>query len=311
MERDAKYAAVGIFALLAIALAFAFVWWYSDAGDETDYALYEIYFVGTVSGLSQGSPVRYLGVDVGRVRMLSVDRKNAGRVKVVTEIDSTAPISSRTRAKLGLLGLTGLLYIDLQEDQTAAAEEPLARGETYPIIESRRGDIEAFVARLPDLVGHAGRIFERVEVLLADENLSAISSTLENVRRAANDFPQIAADAKALSAELRRTSAEFTTLAATLNSTVETAQPQLRESLANMNTAVQRLAKASASVERILVENEAGLSQFSGSGLAEMQQLMIDVRDASGEVRDLARSLRENPSSLIRERKESGVELPP
>jgi phospholipid/cholesterol/gamma-HCH transport system substrate-binding protein len=311
MERDAKYAAVGIFALLAIALAFAFVWWYTDAGDETEYALYEIYFFGTVSGLSQGSPVRYLGVDVGRVRNLNVDRANPGRVKVVTEIDSTAPISGRTRAKLGLLGLTGLLYIDLQEDEAAVAEEPLGQGEEFPVIESRRGDIEAFLARLPDLVGHAGRILERVEVLLADENLAAVSSTLENVRRATNDFPAVARDVQALAADLRATSQEFRALASRLDSTVATAQPQLLATLENMNAAIARLSKASASLERILVDNEASLSQFSGSGLAEMQQLMIDVRDASGEVRDLARSLRENPSSLIRESKESGVELPP
>jgi len=36
---------------------------------------------------------------------------------------------------------------------------------------------------------------------------------------------------------------------------------------------------------------------------------VIDVRDASAEVRALARSLRENPSSLLREAKEQGVEI--
>ena len=112
MERDAKYAAVGIFALLAVAAAVAFVWWYSGASDRRDYDRYEVHFSGTVSGLSQGSPVRYLGVDVGRVDSLHVDADNPGQVTVVAEIDSTAPISGATRAKLGLLGLTGLLYID-------------------------------------------------------------------------------------------------------------------------------------------------------------------------------------------------------
>ena len=73
MERDAKYMAVGIFALLAVAAAVAFVWWYSGASDRRSYQRYEIHFSGTVSGLSQGSPVRYLGVDVGRVRSLAVD----------------------------------------------------------------------------------------------------------------------------------------------------------------------------------------------------------------------------------------------
>ena len=85
MERDARYAAVAIFALLAIAAAFAFVWWYSGQGDRRSYESYEIYFDGTVSGLAQGSPVRYLGVDIGRVRSLAVSRSDPGRVKIVVE----------------------------------------------------------------------------------------------------------------------------------------------------------------------------------------------------------------------------------
>ena len=35
MERDANYVAVGAFTLLVIAMAVAFVLWYSDSGDKT------------------------------------------------------------------------------------------------------------------------------------------------------------------------------------------------------------------------------------------------------------------------------------
>jgi len=64
VERDAKYATVALFALACIVATVAFIWWYSGRGDRRDYTLYEIYFEGSVSGLSKGSPVRYLGVDV-------------------------------------------------------------------------------------------------------------------------------------------------------------------------------------------------------------------------------------------------------
>jgi len=68
-------------------------------------------------------------------------------------------------------------------------------------------------------------------------------------------------------------------------------------------------ASSSASLERVVVGNEAALSGLAGSGAAELQQLVFDVRDASAEVRALARALRENPSSLLRESKEQGVEI--
>ena len=58
MERDARYAAVAAFALLAVAATIAFVIWYSGRSDRREYVRYEVYFYGSVSGLSRGSPVR-------------------------------------------------------------------------------------------------------------------------------------------------------------------------------------------------------------------------------------------------------------
>jgi phospholipid/cholesterol/gamma-HCH transport system substrate-binding protein len=312
VERDAKYAAVGLFALLAVAAAFLFVWWYSDRGDHRDYASYEIYFSGSVSGLARASPVRYLGVDVGRVKSLSVDQRNPGQVKIVAEIDSTAPISGATRARLGLLGLTGLLYIDLQLDDTkGAAQQPLQQGERYPVIASRKGDIEAFVASLPELVGRAANVLDRVERLLADDNLDSIRSTVANLHEASADLPETMRQAKALATDLRRAAAETARLAARVEQTVDGSQPELQGMLASARSTADKLAKTADSLDRIVTGNEATLTQFSGSGVAELQQLVLDARDASAEVRALARELRENPSAILREPREGGVEIAP
>jgi len=311
MERDAKYAAVAIFALLSIASAVAFVWWYSGRGDRRDYDYYEIYFNGSVSGLARASPIRYLGVDVGRVRSLSVDKLNPGRVKVIAAIDSTAPISRATLARLGLLGLTGLLYIDLQLDEVAgAASEPLPQGEEYPVINSRKGDIEEFVEKLPDAIGRAAVVMERVGRLLSDENLKSVHDTLANLHEASTDLPAVAKETKALAADLQRTARQATELAAGFQQTVDRSQPDLQATLGSVRTTAERLSRTADSLDRIVVGNEGALAQFAGSA-GELQQLVIDARDASAEVRALARSLRENPSSLLRERPETGVEVRP
>src|SRR5450631_353921 len=77
MEREANYIAVGIFVLLMLVMGVLFVYWYSDSRDHLDYQRYEIYFDGTVSGLSEGGPVRYLGVNVGRVQRIRIDPRAA------------------------------------------------------------------------------------------------------------------------------------------------------------------------------------------------------------------------------------------
>ena len=311
MERDAKYAAVAAFALLAVVSTVAFVLWYSGRGERLDYVRYEIYFDGSVSGLARGSPVRYLGVDVGRVENLSVDRANPGRVKVLVSADSQAPVSGATRARLGLLGLTGLLYIDLQKDPGANPAQALTKGEEFDVIPSRQGDIEAFLAKLPDLLGHAAGLAERMELMLADDNIEAVTETLRNLRAASRELPAVTREAASLAGDLRRASTEVTELAASLRSVTGSAGPQLEATLAGTRAAVEKLGATADSLDRIVSGNEATLAQFAGSGVGDLQQLIVDLRQTSEEMRALARSLRDNPSGLLLERKESGLEIPP
>ena len=100
MDRDANYVAVGAFVLLILFMAVSFVYWYTDQRDQRSYQRYEIYFQGSVSGLSAGSPVRYLGVDVGKVVFMRLDPEQRKRVQVIADIESTAPIDGRTLASV-------------------------------------------------------------------------------------------------------------------------------------------------------------------------------------------------------------------
>ncbi len=87
MEREANYAAVGAFVVLVVVMAVLFVYWYSDAREHRDYTRYEVYFEGSVSGLERGAPVRYLGVDIGRVYSMRIDPRDAARVQVLVDLD--------------------------------------------------------------------------------------------------------------------------------------------------------------------------------------------------------------------------------
>jgi phospholipid/cholesterol/gamma-HCH transport system substrate-binding protein len=310
VERDARYATLALFAIACVAAAVAFVWWYSGRGDQRDYEKYEIYFQGTVSGLSKGSPVRYLGVDVGRVTRLGVDRADPGQVRVVAEIDSSAPISGGTLAKLGLLGLTGLLYIDLQQAPGTSGTKPLRQGTQHPVIPSRKSSIEASVERFPEILGQATAVLSRIERVLSDENVRSIGQTLANIEQATGDLPETMADARALATELREISSATLELTQRLNQTLGKAQPDLEATLANARIASDKLARTADSLDRLLNQNDGGLGRTAGASVAELQQLMIDARSASNEVRELARALRERPSSVLFEPKATGVEIP-
>ncbi|HEY5757412.1 MAG TPA: MlaD family protein [Steroidobacter sp.] len=309
MERDAHYVAVGAFILLVIAMGVGFVLWYTDANDGREYERYEIYFTGSVSGLDRGSPVRFLGVDVGRVRRLGIDPSNATRVHVVVEVDKTAPISAATRASLGLQGVTGLLYVNLKEASDVDRSVALAQGEQYPIIEAVESDFDAFLASLPEMMGRANTLLERIQRVVSDENLAGIAETIKGMRDTMVTMPQTAKDVQSLVAELRSTVAEIHGASESLRGMTTDARPEVQTALARMNDIANNLADASKRIDSFTQKSEVQLGNFTEQGLFELERLMRETRSAAREFRDLSRSLQDNPSQILYEPPESGVEI--
>jgi phospholipid/cholesterol/gamma-HCH transport system substrate-binding protein len=311
MEREAHYVAVGAFILLVIGMAVAFVFWYSDASDGREYELYEIYFTGSVNGLDRGSSVRYLGVDVGRVRRLEIDPGNASRVLVVAEIDSDAPITSATRASLVLQGVTGLLFVNLKEQPDVDKTKPLAPGLKYPQIESVASDFDVFLESLPEMMGRANAVLERVTRVFSDENLDGLAETIASLRKATATLPKTSENVAQLVADLRSTVSDIHAATGSLRELTDEARPEVRGALTKLSTAADNLAKASERVDRFSQKSEVQLGHFTEQGLFELERLVRETRSAAREFRDLSRSLQENPSQILYEPPVSGVEIQP
>jgi phospholipid/cholesterol/gamma-HCH transport system substrate-binding protein len=291
-------------------MAVAFVIWYSDSGDARNYTSYEIYFTGSVSGLTPGSPVRYLGVDVGSVKRITLNKERPDSVKILASVDADAPISGTTRASLGLQGITGLLYINLKQLTDAPAGE-LKQGERYPMIESQSSDIDAFIASLPQLATRVSSVVDKINEVFSSENVQALSSTLANLKTTSDGLPQTREQIQALIAELTSTSAEIKDAANSFNSMANDVRPNVKEAVARLNAVSGQLASTTEKLDRFMTSAEAPLTHFTEQGLFEVERLLTDARAAATEFRELSRSLKETPSQLMFERPESGVEIKP
>jgi phospholipid/cholesterol/gamma-HCH transport system substrate-binding protein len=309
MDRDANYAAVGAFVLLVIAMAVSFVLWYTNQQDKHIYLRYEIYFPGTVSGLTPGSPVRYLGVDVGKVARILIDPQQRNRVLVIADIDATAPIDGRTRASLSLQGITGLLFIDLQQDRKATVPGELAEGLHYPVIRSVPSDFDVLLSNLPALATHLVELADRLNQVFSDENVRSFKATLDNARLASERLPAALRDVQELLADARNATQEVKGAAADLREIEAQAAPDLQSAIANMRHVSDNLAKTSDLLDHFVADNEPVVSRFTHQSLPELEQLLRESRQAARDFRDLSRSLKQNPSQLIYEPNYRGVEV--
>jgi phospholipid/cholesterol/gamma-HCH transport system substrate-binding protein len=309
MDRDPNYAAVGAFVLLVIAMAVSFVSWYTDQRDKRTYDRYEIYFPGTVSGLSSGSQVRYLGVDVGKVVRIMIDPERRNRVLVVADIDSTAPIDERTRASLSLQGITGLLFIDLKQDSNAAAPEVLPKGLNYPVIRSAPSDFDVLLSNLPALTTHLVELADRFNQVFSDENVRSFKATLDNARTASERLPDTLREVQGLIGDVRRATQEVQGAAGELRGIEVRTASDIESAMTNIHRVSDNLARTSELLEHFVADNAPEVKRFTHQGLPEFEQLLRETRQAARDFRDLSRSLKQNPSQLLYEPNYRGVEV--
>jgi phospholipid/cholesterol/gamma-HCH transport system substrate-binding protein len=310
MERDANYAAVGAFVVLVVVMAVMFVYWYSDSREHKDYTRYEVYFEGSVSGLERGASVRYLGVGIGRVVGMSIDPRDSSRVQVLVDIDSSAPVSNKTVAELSLQGVTGLLYMDLIQDTGTRRLNAPVPSERYPVIRSARSSFDVLLASLPDLVGIASDVAGRATRMLSDKNIASVSNALANIDKASATLPQTLRDIQSVVADLHGAAAEIQSVADNANKVVDGAGPEIVTAMQRVRVVADNLANASASLDKLVGENRQDVRSFTRDGLPELERFLREGRDAAREFRELSRSLREDPSQLLYQPQQQGVEIP-
>lgn len=310
MDKDARYIAVALFVLVSIFLATAFVLWYSGARDSRTFVRYAVYFNGTVSGLSVGSSVRFLGVDVGRVVSVSLDERRVGQVEVTVDVDERAPINAGTVATLKLLGITGLVYLELSQGPDAQEPLKIADGLSLPVIKSVQSDLDRLLTDLPTLVAEITELSARASRILDETNAQRIAETLENSRVASAAIPEVLNESRDAITELRALIASGSDVADSLTGLSSDLAPTIEKIAMEIDGAAASLSRTTQNVEELVSANEAALSTLVGHGSYEVQMLLQESRAAMREIAELSRQLKRNPAHLLLP-ESGGVEIEP
>lgn len=310
MERDANYFAVGAFVLMVTAMAGLFVYWYSEGRERRDYVPYEVYFPGSVTGLTEGSSVRYLGVEVGKVRRIRLDPRSPERVQVVADIDGAAPISEKTTAELAMMSFaTGLLYIDLRQNTSGREILPPMPSERYPVINTVRSSLDSFMDALPDLAGNAALLLERAQQIFSPENSAALADMVKNLHEVSERLPGTVEKVDALLADFAATSAQVRSLVASMERATGEVMPEVRQLAARLNATAANMEEASRTLQQFMGANSGNLTTFARDGLPQLQRTLEEAGSAAAEIRALTQSLKADPSRLIYQPASRGVEV--
>lgn len=168
MESDRRYFIEGLFIIvLSVAIAFAFVW-LARSGHRDD-VLYRIHFAESVSGLAQGDPVKFQGVEVGTVKSMMIEPDDSRRVAVDVRLRKDTPVKTDTKASLKLKGMTGVMFIELSggspQAKLLADATPDGR---IPEIAYERSTMTAFFDELPKAIRKFSALEDQAQKAVTD-----------------------------------------------------------------------------------------------------------------------------------------------
>lgn len=296
MENKAHAMAAGIFvvALTALLLALA-AWLTRDTGVRDTY---EISTRETVSGLQEQAPVRYRGVDVGKVSGIGFDPKTPGNVLIRLQIDRGAPMTRGTFATLAYQGVTGLSFIQLDDD----GKQPtrlVPDDDNPPRIPLRPGLLAKLEEKGEALIERVDEVALRVNRLLGDENQKRLSALLANTSQAADSVSQLA---QRLDATVQKRVDPALAEATTTLKSVKNSSDEIGRTAADFGQTARRLNEPGGPVDR-LAEGTQALSHAADSFNASTLPRINRVTDEAGRaVRLLGRTvnnINDNPQSLV------------
>ncbi len=187
MENRSHALIAGIFTvLLALGIVAAATWLNRDTAERTFYTLVTN---GSVAGLNPQAAVRYRGMEVGKVETIEFDKTKPGQILVKVGISPNTPMTTATYAELGMQGITGLAYIQLDADPKATDVKKIGPETRLAI---RPSLFDRLSASGEDLVSKADVAVGQVNKLLGDDKQRLLADALTAVRDAANKVDKAA-----------------------------------------------------------------------------------------------------------------------
>lgn len=294
MESRAHALAAGLFVVLFGAAAALAVWWLTgQSGGSRQYLAVS---TGSVTGLNVQAQVRYRGVRAGKVEDIGLDSADRRNLLVRISVGEEFPVTRNTTAQIMLQGVTGLAYVQLDDD--GKNDEPLTAPEgQLPRIALKQAALDSLTDAAAVVLTQVQDLLMRTNALLSEDNLARIESTLVKLESGSTGLEKTLHTLPGVLEQFRKLASEDNLR-------------RLRSVLGNLEKGTADAAPLAADLRKLvaavqnLSRNVDALSSDAGTELVAntLPQVNALVRDLSGTSRQLSRVLRqleESPQSVI------------
>jgi phospholipid/cholesterol/gamma-HCH transport system substrate-binding protein len=285
----------GVFTIaLLVAAVLAGLWLNRDSSEMVPY---EIVTTQSIPGLNPQATVRYRGLEVGRVDDIIFDPRVTGQILVKLSVDTSTPVTTTTFASLGYQGVTGIAFLQLDDDRTGS---PLLKSAPGRIarLPLRPGLLDQIEKRGLVILERTEHITQSLDRLMSPENQQTIVGAFDNIGKAAAAYGEIPKrlgptidKLPALANKLDQTASAVNTLATSANGMVHN-YDALATTLQAPDGPVNRLNAAIGSLQGVT-------SNLEMQTLPHLTEMTDEARASLRAVKRTANSLSDRPQSIL------------
>ncbi len=291
-----NYAVVGAFVLVLGVVLIAGVLWLASGGAwRKHYDPYLAIENESVAGLTLNAPVKYNGVDVGKVRKIWLEPGKPEQVNLLFAIERGTPIKEDTVAVLKTQGLTGIAYVELSGGAQDSPPLTAIAGNEYPVIRTKPSLTARLEYILTSVLAKLDSTSSSINAILSDENKAAFKSALADI-----------------SAVTRTVAARKETLDAGIASAARTFDNSARVT-AQLGPVIDRMGRSADAIEKMAKEAErtsasagkavdvvgADVARFTAEALPEFERLLGEMSVLAASLRRLSEKMEGSPGGLL------------
>ncbi len=292
MENKAHAMMAGIFVLVVTALLGVLALWLMR--DSTERHLYEMSTSETISGLQPQAAVRFRGVPIGKVEVIGFDTKVKGNVLIRVSIDASAPVSKSAYATVASQGVTGLGFIQL-DDNGESSESLTPNDDDPPRIPLRQGGIDKLLSKSESILNEVEKAGKGLNKLLSDENQQAANTAVQQLSEAAASINRLSKSLEPTAAALPKMTQDLTRDARATLQSVQTATNEIGVTAKRLNEKGGPLDKLAEGGEALA----AGVQTFSTATLPKLGDVADETARTMRQLRRTVNAVDDNPQALI------------
>ncbi len=296
MEAKTNYTIVGAIVLILIGGLISAILWLSVGFNQKEYSLYTVYLSESVAGLTEQSPVKYNGVQVGLVKKIELNTNDPRQVELTLSIEKSIPITTSTTATLISQGITGVTYVGLAAGSSDLTPIQRMDGEPYPVIPAKPSLFNQLDMIIKEVSENVNKVSMQTQRIFNEQNALYIKHTLSNIDQVTGVIADNSASINSsihnmdlLLVNLSRVSKDFPQIL-----------KELRVGVKKFNSLATDMSVASKSVSKTMSSGKNTIEQISQQAVPSATTLLNHLNAISANLEKVSNEMRQNPSVVIR-----------